>query len=96
MRKYGRTDANQREIVEACIALGASVCSLSNIGNGCPDLVVGYHGINYLLEVKDGCKPPSARKLTPDEAQFISLWRGKIHVVTCVGDVLALLIEEKF
>jgi Holliday junction resolvase len=76
MRTKGRTDANQTVIVETLRAIGASVISLANIGNGCPDLLVGYHGKTYLLEVKTPCG-----KLTPDQVEFIDRWDGADVVI---------------
>src|SRR5947208_3539339 len=43
-------DANEREIVEALVNIGASVTRLNE--TGVPDLLVGYQGTTYLLEVK--------------------------------------------
>ena len=88
---YKRTDNNHTEIVSALRAHGATVQSLAAIGKGCPDLLVGYHGSNYLLEVKDGKKSPSHRKLTPDEQYFIDMWRGQVCVVTSVNDIHTLI-----
>ena len=48
-----RTDGNQAEVVAALQAYGASVQSLAGVGKGCPDLLVGFRGVTYLLEVKD-------------------------------------------
>jgi len=66
--RANRKDDNQDEIVGALWDIGASVQRLQSVKGGCPDLLVGYHGVNYLLEVKDGSKPPSRRKLTPPES----------------------------
>lgn len=71
--------------------MGASVQPLHTVGQGCPDLLVGYGGTNYLLEVKDGNKPPSQRKLTPDEHAWHDEWRGHVTVVTCTWDCDVLL-----
>jgi|GEM_PF-5567154 len=60
MRRSARIDRNQPEIVEALRKLGASVQPLHTAHDGIPDLLVGYQGRNFLLEVKDGTKPPSA------------------------------------
>lgn len=73
----GRVDANQKEIVDALRKVGASVVSLSQIGDGCPDLLVGYRGRTLLLEVKDGSGPPSKRLLTEDELKFQGRWTGE-------------------
>jgi hypothetical protein len=82
-----RTDANQKDIVAAFRQLGASVHILSSVGKGCPDIIVGYRGSNYLFEIKDNAKPPSARKLTPAEELFFSEWRGNVQLITSVEEV---------
>lgn len=79
MRKHGKIDSNQKAIVEALRKAGCSVQSLASIGNGCPDLLVGRNGRNYLLEVKDGAKSPSQRQLTADEEDWLARWRGTAH-----------------
>jgi hypothetical protein len=76
MRRAARTDANQARIVERLRAMGASVTITSHVGNGFPDLLVGYMGRTYLFEIKDGDKPPSERKLTAAEAHFLEAWTG--------------------
>jgi hypothetical protein len=91
MRKYGKVDANQSEIVQAARDVGASVLILSSVGNGCPDLLIGYDGINLLIEVKDGSKPPSARRLTPDQVTFFEQWEGQKCVVESADEMVDLL-----
>ena len=54
MRKAARIDRNQPEIVDALRKRGASVALLHTAHDGIPDLLVGYKGKNFLLEVKDG------------------------------------------
>lgn len=88
MRRAARIDANQTEIVDALRSVGASVAVTSMVGSGFPDIVVGYHGNNYLLEIKDGSKPPSQRKLTKDETEFFDLWRGTIFMVNDIQEAL--------
>jgi len=89
---YKRVDDNQRQIVTALRAAGCTVLSLASIGKGCPDLVVGRGGVNYLLEVKDGQKPPSQRKLTADEQEWVGAWRGQVTVVETVEEALAIVV----
>ena len=71
MRRAARTDANQAEIVAALRKAGASVTSLAGVADGCPDLLVGRAGQTLLMEVKDGTKKPSDRKLTPDQQAYV-------------------------
>jgi len=85
MRRAAKRDDNEKEIVVALRKAGAYV---SFIDEPC-DLIVGYQGKTILLEVKDGNKPPSARKLTPNEQKFHDEWTGgELYVVTCVDDAL--------
>jgi len=83
-----RVDANQQAIVAALRAVGASVLLLHTVGRGCPDILAGHRGVNVLMELKDGTKPPSARRLTPDEAAWHATWRGTVVVVASVDDAL--------
>ena len=81
----GRVDTNQRAIVDAFRRLGWSVTILSQVGKGCPDLVCGRHGVNLLVEVKDG-----KGVLTEDEEAWWTGWRGQVCVVRSIEDVAAL------
>ena len=91
MRRAARIDDNQPEIVEALEAVGASVMHLHAVGQGCPDLAVGFRGNNWFLEVKDGRKPPSARGLTDAQLRWHMLWRGQVQVVNSVSEALAAI-----
>jgi hypothetical protein len=88
MRRASKVDANQAAIVSALRQVGCSVLPLHAVGQGCPDLLVARLGDMILLEVKDGDKPPSARKLTPDQVDFHASWRGRIAVVCNVREAL--------
>ena len=80
MRYANRIDANQNKIVDAMRKVGAVVRIISQ-GDGIPDLLVGYKGYTILMEVKDGDKVPSARKLTEPEQKFFDDWRGGMLIV---------------
>jgi hypothetical protein len=80
MRYANRIDANQGRIVEALRGAGAYVRIISQ-GDGIPDLLVAYKGYTILMEVKDGDKPPSARKLTEAEQKFFDEWTGGMLVI---------------
>lgn len=94
MRRAAKVDANQKEIVEALRDIGCSVLSLAAVGSGCPDLLVGRRGINFLFEVKDGDKPKSKRKLTPDQVKFHAEWNGKIFIVESVDDAIKIINDN--
>lgn len=94
MRRAAKIDSNQNEIVEALRRCGASVLITSQLKN-CFDILVGYNGINYIVEIKDGKKPPSQRKLTPGEQLFKENWKGgKYYVITSIEEVLNLIIKK--
>lgn len=86
-----KVDGNHGEIRAVLRDLGAKVQDLSAVGRGVPDLLVMYRGRVELLEVKDGSKPPSARRLTPDEDRWHKAAHARgvtVHVVTSVDDAL--------
>lgn len=90
MKYKAKADDNQPEIVNHFRNLGFSVAHTYTVGKGMVDIVVAKNGVNVLVEIKDGAKPPSARKLTLDEQKFHDEWKGLIRVVETFDDVVAL------
>lgn len=84
-----RVDANQPEIVRALREIGASVHHLHMVGDGCPDILVGYNGRNYLFEIK---ATPRAR-LTPDERAWHENWHGTVHIVTSPEQAVEIVTD---
>jgi hypothetical protein len=85
-RRAARRDANEPEIVAALKAVGATVQQLS--GEDVPDLLVGFRGGDYLLEVKRPLGPRGGHaegikhvSLTPEQATWHAAWRGRPPVV---------------
>ncbi len=88
MRRAARTDANQSAVADAFRRLGCSVLSLASMGKGVPDLLCANARLgSFLVEVKDGSKPPSERKLTDDQIAFHRTWPVEIFIVKDVGEV---------
>lgn len=85
-----RVDSNHNDIVKALRGVGAEVQSMASIGKGCADLLVAFRKIWYVAEVKDGSKPPSARKLTDDELKWHQRFNPKadVHIWNSVDDAL--------
>ena len=55
---------------------------------GCPDLLIGFQGKTYLIEVKKDSKA----KFTPQQLQFNELWTGGIIArIESIDEALALL-----
>lgn len=86
-----RVDRNQAAIVKALRIFGASVTDLHALGHGVPDLLVGFHGVNYLMEVKN----PTGRgnRFTPAERVFMASWQGQVAVIEDIASALALLAD---
>lgn len=92
-----RVDENQKEIVAAARGMGASVLILSDMGRGCPDLMVGMFCRNFLWEVKNGKRPPSGQKLTEPEQKFFDGWKGQVNIINSVDaatNFLSTVIKE--
>ena len=87
MRRAAKIDANQPDIVARFREWKFSVAITSAVGQGFPDIVVGYRQLNVLVEIKDEAQPKRFRKLTPDQEKFHKQWLGPIVVVESLEDV---------
>ena len=82
-----RADMNQKEIVDGLRELNISVLVLSQVGHGCPDLLVGLaDGRNVLVEIKT-----DTGKLSETQVGWIIRWRGKVVIARSIEDVLSQL-----
>lgn len=77
-RRAAKVDMTQDAIVSALRAAGASVQSLAQVGNGCPDLLVARAGDGelFLFECKTG-----ARKENELQKRWHIAWNSDVHVV---------------
>jgi hypothetical protein len=86
-----RSDNNQAEIVKAARKIGAFVIILSAVGGGCPDILIGFRGVNFLFEIKDKGK---RKRLTPAQVEFHQLYPGKVYVIETAEEMIAILMKE--
>lgn len=87
-----KTDANQARIMKQCRQIpGVSVVTIHEVGKGLGDILLGFRKINYIIEIKDGSKVKSARKLTPAEEKFHKEWQGQISVAETIEDIVKLI-----
>lgn len=93
-RRAARTDANQSEIVSLFRAAGWSVLIVSQLKKCC-DIFVSKGGRTIAIEIKDGSKPPSARKLTSGELDFKNTWLGEWVLVESVEDAIEIISNTK-
>jgi len=84
-------DDNQGEIVRVLRDCGATVQPLHAVGQGCPDLLVGWRGISFCIEVKDGSKVPSKRLLTPAQQEWHEAWQGHKAIVETPEQALRVI-----
>jgi len=80
-------DGNETIIVNALQGIGASVYRLDK---PC-DLLVGFRGRNYLLEIKLPVGPrggTSHSRLNDLQEEFAATWRGQFEVVRSVEDAI--------
>ena len=96
MARYARKiDDNQKSIVKALRGIGCFVQSLASIGKGCPDLLVANKGKWFLMELKDGSKPVSAQKLSPDEIDWIlsATRKAPVYLVRNVDEAIETVTQ---
>ena len=84
-----KSDATTKVIVAALRAAGAIVHYLDphSSGAGLPDLLCGFRGYSYLMEVKR-----VGGKLTPSQATWHAEWKGDhVHVVHTAIEALNVI-----
>jgi len=90
MFRAARADENQKTIVEHLRKHHMEVQHLHSVGKGCPDLLVGYKGVNVLLEVKRD----KTKKLTPDQVIWHHNWRGQVATVATSEEAYNVIMEH--
>ena len=86
MRRDARKDDNHNEVAAEFERLVWEVLDISQLKNCCDMFVAkGYYTV--AVEVKDGSKPPSKRKLSAGEIEFRNRWTGAYALVLSVEDV---------
>jgi Holliday junction resolvase len=88
-RRAAKTDDNQAEVVALFRKLGWYVLIVSQLKNCC-DIIVSKNGRTVAIEIKDGKKPPSARKLSEGEQKFRAEWQGEYALVETADDVIGV------
>jgi hypothetical protein len=85
-------DENQAEIVECLRAIpDLTVMLLSDVGRGCPDVMVGYRGANFLFEIKNPKKPKADQEFTEDQRKFHGSWKGQALKVFSLKEIVTTL-----
>ena len=84
MRTKAKRDANESDIIDALRSIGATVQPISE--TNVPDLLVGFRGVNLLMEVKI----PKG-KLSTGQKSWHDTWEGQRAVVRSVDEALSVL-----
>ena len=84
--KKKKVDLDQKMIIARLKEQGFSVLDLSAVGRGCPDLLIGKDGENFLIEIKS-----EKGTLTPAQVEFHKNWQGHCGIVKLesLGDFLS-------
>ena len=90
MHKHGKIDGNQNSIVKSIRSIGATVESLADLGDGRPDILVGFRGKNYLFEIKKDEK----ESLTDDQEKWHDKWNGLVYVIYNFDQAMRILIRN--
>jgi hypothetical protein len=87
MIRAAKIDCNHAQIVKQLRCFPhITVVSVAQLKKFC-DIIVGSGGKNYLFEIKKDKKA----KLTEGEAKFQSTWKGQVHTVTSVSEILSII-----
>jgi len=82
-----RTDSLQAAVIQELERAGWSVQSLSQVGNGVPDLLVATpEGETFLIEVK-----APGRELSERQRRWKSRWKGRVVVVRSLEEVARIV-----
>ena len=68
--------------------MGATVLDLSQVGGGCPDILIGWRGRNILIEIKN---PATGGCLSGKQSDFVDKWRGDVRLITDVQQLIFVL-----
>jgi len=93
MIRAAKVDRNQPEIVKTLRKAGATVLITSQLKNAF-DILVGYRGKLMIVEIKDGEKPKSQRKLSDGELKCKESFNRagvQYYVINSIDEALNLL-----
>ena len=92
MKRKARTDANQTKTVKHFRDHGFYVLHVHQLKN-CVDIMVSKGLVTAAVEIKDGAKVPSARKLTDGELTFKKEWQGLWYLCESIKDADRIMAD---
>ena len=91
-RTANAVDSNQAEIIKYFNSWDCSVLNISALKNCC-DIIVSRHARSIFVEIKDGAKCKSARKLTDGEIKFKAETKGCWRLCESIKDADKIINE---
>ena len=98
-----RIDGNHFEVVDALRSMSPPcfVQSLAGVGRGCPDLLAWWAGRPrwVVIEVKDGTRPPSRRRLNDAQKTWHRLAANhgaEVYVAKSAAEAVAIMEGAAF
>ncbi|HEX8924924.1 MAG TPA: hypothetical protein VF786_03990 [Terriglobales bacterium] len=88
MRRAAKVDANAPAIEGALREVGAAVQSLARLGQGCPDALVSYKGVNFLFEWKN---PDGKDEVNEAQRKWHIAWNAPVYVVRTPDEALKVI-----
>src|SRR3990167_2302049 len=94
-QKMKNIASNKAEIVQILKKVpGLSVLDLSELEEGCPDLLIGYKGFNHLIEIKNSDSKESGTLQTERRKIFFDGWLGQIIIASDIDAILFAIISH--
>lgn len=85
MRRAAKRDITEPSIVDALKRVGFSICRMDQP----VDLLAGFRGVTYLVEVKSGSKG-YAKALNENQQTFAAQWNGSpVFILRSADDAIA-------
>jgi len=91
---HAKKDANHNQVQGMFSAFGFRTLDVSSMKCGF-DFIAWKKGRVFIVEVKDGSKPPSATKLTDKEIEAEKKYSGEYYVIFS-SEQAKRLIERKY
>jgi hypothetical protein len=94
LKKRVRRDYNHATITRQLILRGASVLDIATLGEGAPDILVGFRGVDRLAEIKNPNTSYGRRGQTDLQKTWGRFWNGRpVGVIRSEADVDTFLAE---
>lgn len=91
MPRRANPDQNRSALREGWLKLGGSWLDIHPLEGGEPDALLGWRGMDRLVEIKNPLRPPSARRPREKQAEWHRSWRGRRPaVVETLAEMVAL------